>query len=345
MEKKNRYDALDGLRTYAILGIVLMHVLSNGGYQIDGFVFQKLIPACTNLVFLFMMVSGFGMCCGYFDKIVNQKISVEEFYSKRYLKIWPFFALICLLDFVMSPSLTALYEIFANLTLCFGLLPNAQITVIGVGWTLGVIFVFYMLFPFFCYLLNNKGRAWKVFGIALIFNILCEVYFFDSNHMLEGFSINSRTNIVYSAVYFIVGGLIFLYRDAVADFVKKYKLIIWFMCIGATVGYFVAGTCTITILLLSALLLIYALGVTKRGVLVNPFTKFISSISFEIYLCHMVFYRLLDKIHFNHIVKNDLVDYLLTTTGAVVATVIFSVCVKWILNKIHIIYIAKKHKN
>lgn len=36
---------------------------------------------------------------------------------------------------------------FANLTLCQGLLLNANISVIGVSWTLAVIFVFYMLFP------------------------------------------------------------------------------------------------------------------------------------------------------------------------------------------------------
>ena len=51
-----------------------------------------------------MMVSGFGMCCGYYQKIVNQKISVEDFYKKRYIKIWPYFALLCALDFVISPS-------------------------------------------------------------------------------------------------------------------------------------------------------------------------------------------------------------------------------------------------
>ena len=33
-----------------------------------------------------MMVSGFGMCCGYYQKIVDQKISVEDFYKKRYIK-------------------------------------------------------------------------------------------------------------------------------------------------------------------------------------------------------------------------------------------------------------------
>ena len=52
--------------------------------------FEQLIPSFTNLVFLFMMVSGFGMCCGYYQKFKDQKISVGEFYAKRYSKIWPY---------------------------------------------------------------------------------------------------------------------------------------------------------------------------------------------------------------------------------------------------------------
>ena len=59
----------------------------SGKYELGGFVLGKLIPNFTNLVFLFMMVSGFGMCCGYYQKIIDRKISVEEFYSKRYIKI------------------------------------------------------------------------------------------------------------------------------------------------------------------------------------------------------------------------------------------------------------------
>ena len=43
------------------------------------FVFEQLIPSFTNLVFLFMMVSGFGMCCGHYQKILDRRISVEEF--------------------------------------------------------------------------------------------------------------------------------------------------------------------------------------------------------------------------------------------------------------------------
>ena len=84
---KERYEGIYGLKAFAIIGIALIHMLSNGKCEIEGFVFSQLIPSFTNLVFLFMMVSGFGMCCGYYQKIVDRRISIEEFYSKRYIKI------------------------------------------------------------------------------------------------------------------------------------------------------------------------------------------------------------------------------------------------------------------
>lgn len=200
-----------------------------------------------------MMVSGFGMSCGYYQKIIDRKISVEDFYKKRYIKIWPYFALLCALDFVISPSKESLFEVFANLTLCQGLLPNAKISVIGVSWTLAVIFVFYMLFPFFCFLIGNKKRAWGVAVAALVFNWLC------SNYFNAG-----RTNIVYDAVYFIAGGLIFLYRKELAEFASKHKVIAGAILLIATVAYFAVDGNTLTMLFFCVAALIYTLG-CKRG--------------------------------------------------------------------------------
>ena len=264
--KADRYEGIDGLKAYAIIGIALMHVLANGEYRIGGFVFERLIPSFTNLVFLFMMVSGFGMCCGYYQKIVDQKISVEDFYKKRYIKIWPYFALLCALDFVISPSKESLFEVIANLTLCQGLLPNAKISVIGVSWTLAVIFVFYMLFPFFCFLIGNKKRAWGVAVVALVFNLLCGTYFFDGNHIVDAFSVGftPRLNIVYDAIYFIAGGSIFLYREELAEFAAKYKVIAGAVLLIATVAYFALGGSTLTMLFFCVAALVYTLG-CKRG--------------------------------------------------------------------------------
>ena len=54
VDNRTRYEGIDGLKAYAIIGIALMHVLANGEYGIGGFVFERLIPSFTNLVFLFI---------------------------------------------------------------------------------------------------------------------------------------------------------------------------------------------------------------------------------------------------------------------------------------------------
>lgn len=201
-----------------------------------------------------MMVSGFVLCCGYYQKIVDQKIRVDDFYKRRYIKIWPFFAFLCTLDFVVSHSKESLYEVFANLTLCQGLLPNAKISVIGVSWTLAVIFVF---FSFFCFLIGNKKRAWGVIAVALVFNYVCSIYYFDANHILGG---SSRINIVYDAVYFIVGGLIFLYRKELTEFTSKYKVVAVTILLITTVAYFALGCLILTIMFFCVAALVCFLG-------------------------------------------------------------------------------------
>lgn len=255
MGERKRYDAIDGLRAFSAIGIVLMHVLVNGQYHIGGFVFGKLIPSFTNLVFLFMLISSFAMCCGYYDKVIHNQVSVEYFYKKRYKRIWPYFAVLCLIDLCISPSLDSLYEVFANLTLCFGLLPNANIEVIGVGWFLGLIFVFYLIFPFFCFLLEDKQRAWFAITVSFILNLLCENYFSQAG----------RTNIIYSFVYFMAGGLIFLYREELEIIVNKFRLGMLVLCLVAICTYFMIGSTTLVMVVLYSLILIYSIGVEKEA--------------------------------------------------------------------------------
>lgn len=318
---KKHYEAIDGLRAFSAIGIVLMHVLGNGSYGLNGFIFEKLIPSFTNLVFLFMIISGFAMCCGYYYKIINNKITVQEFYSKRYVKIWPFFALLCILDLIIEPSLNSVYEVFANLTLCFGLLPNANISVIGVGWFLGLVFVFYLVFPFFCYLISDKRRAWFSFFIALMFNMLCKIYFNAD-----------RTNFIYSAVFFFAGGLIYIYRNELAKIADKYR---WIVLIGIVIlisGYYLMGSFVPLMLLLFSMLLIYALGINKIGILKNPVTKFLSGISMEIYLCHMVVFRVIEKVGFTHLFKSDVLSYIITAIGTIIGAVSFAIVVKEVFN-------------
>ena len=37
-----------------------------------------------------MMVSAFGMCCGYYEKFKSGKVNLEKFYIRRFEKNLPF---------------------------------------------------------------------------------------------------------------------------------------------------------------------------------------------------------------------------------------------------------------
>ena len=243
---KEHYGAIDALRTVACIGIMMMHLRANNEYEIGGYFYNTVIPSFTNFVFLFMTVSAFGMCCGYYEKVKNQQISLSDFYAKRFKKILPFFGILVLIDVVLSPSRGALYEAFADLTLLFGFLPNAgNISVIGVGWFLGLVFVFYLCFPFFCVLLETKRRAWLAFVVSLLYNFACATYFEVG-----------RSNILYSACFFLAGGLIYLYRHELA------KLKLWLAVVlvaAAVILYYLMGGYAMNCLLVSVTLLICAI--------------------------------------------------------------------------------------
>ena len=320
--KSSRFDSIDGLRMIACIGIVLMHVLSNMKNIDLGSIPNSIIGQFTNFVFLFMVISSFGMCCGYFNKIKNNEISPENFYSKRIKKILPFFLFLVLVDIIIEHSFEAIIEGFADSTLLFGLLQK-NITVIGVGWFLGLVFIFYLMFPYFTYLFSNKKRAWFTIIIALLMS-LSSIYYFKVG----------RSNMFYSFIYFCIGGMIYLYKDYIINFFKNNRLIGILLIITSTFLYFILPLeneylCLIRNIILSISLLCYAISYSSI-ILNNKITRFIGNISFEIYLCHMVIFRIVEKLKvadlFNNIWLSYILTFVLVFCGSILMALIFKKC-------------------
>lgn len=136
------YQGLDALRVFSAIAILMMHVKANSSYQISGFVYSRLIPSFADLVFLFMAISPFFLCNGYYYKVIKNQFSAISFYKNRYGKILTFFLILIIIDLLHEHSLPALIESITNITCLYGLLPNcSSITVIVVGWFIGVAFV------------------------------------------------------------------------------------------------------------------------------------------------------------------------------------------------------------
>lgn len=318
-----RYQSLDGLRAVAAIGIVMMHVMSNLSVKLTIEPLHSIINSFTNFTFLFMIVSAFGMCCGYYEKFKQGNINLNSFYKKRYIRILPFFALLVLIDLAINPSVSELYECFANLTLAFGLLPNAGISVIGVGWFLGVVFVFYMIFPFFVFLMDNKRRAWFVLVVAVLLHFLAIGYFSRPELMVSPVG---KWNIVYSFPFFVAGGLIFLYRQSVQNVLNYTKWLPLLLLSLAIVGYYALPSIhLLSELLLFSVAVLYAISrLEKKGVLNNSVMTFISNISMEIYLCHILFFRAVEMLHLEKYVENGYILFVLSFLMTFVGALVFS---------------------
>lgn len=363
------YGSIDGLRAISALGIVVMHVSANSPFEYGGnsagmnFVLNTVIPQFNWFVFLFMVISGFGMCCGYYEGILDNTVSISDFYKKRYNKVWPFWAFLVLIDIIITHSFTSLYEAFADLTLTFALLPNAKISVIGVGWTLGVIFLFYMLFPFFCFLIRTKKSAWISLILAIIYNFVCVKYFFDKEHVLEGFS--PKNNIIFCAMFFLSGGLIYLYRDILQERAKDkkiWKIGITIAAIGSIIVFWLNPWNRLFgensqlkefvihqwYLITFSIILIWAICCDNK-ILNNKVTIFLSSISMEIYLSHMVVFRVLEKVGLVKLLMRDgkmgNLEYMFLSLITVGGAVIFSVIVQVIIKKYILIKKGRECEN
>lgn len=109
-----------------------------------------------------------------------------------------------------------IWEAFSDLTLMFGFLPCGDIQVVGIGWTLGVIFGFYILFPFVVYMLWTHKRAWIFFVLSFGLHIFCNAYFLNDGKAVDA-------NTLRWLCYFLAGGLIYLYREQLEKFCETLK--------------------------------------------------------------------------------------------------------------------------
>lgn len=328
MKKTLKYKSLDGLRSVSCIGIVLMHVLTNISYDLKSFTLTNIIQSFTQFVYLFMIISSFSMCCGYYEKIKNNKITLEEFYINRIKKIIPFFTILVIIETLYHHSLTSFIEGFANITMFFGFLPK-ELSVAGVGWFLGLIFIFYMIFPFFVFLFSNKKRAFIVTIISFIMNFISVLYFNIK-----------RSNMFYSFVYFCIGGLIYLYKDQIVSNIRKRKLMYFLLILTTIVCYYVIPQnkyiFNTEMIIIFGLLTCYSISIDSK-ILNNKFMEFVSKLSMEIYLSHMFIFRLIEKLNLTKITNNNYISYIITCCLVFGCSIIFSKIMNNVLEKIKII--------
>ncbi len=330
-----RYRNIDGLRAIAALCIMAMHVWTRGGYgvpwELPRFVqrmtLRYLNGAFADFVLLFYMIAAFSLSCGYYARIKQGEITLDAYYRRRYTRILPPLALLVGVDLIVSVisarALTGrtLAEAFTNLTLLFGFYPQGGMEIAGVGWTLGVIFGFYILFPFMVFLFWNRRRGWISLAVLCVVNVTA-LYFFERAG--GGYT---ETNVMRWLCYFGVGMLLYLYREALARLLaRRLWLTIPMMLLGFLVmllpieggGYWWNQARSTMDFIGFAMVMIAALG-ADIPLLAGRVAHYLGTRGLEIYLFHIVVLRVWRMTGVMHLfgsgIPSFLLSYLLTLGG------------------------------
>lgn len=318
MSEVKKYRNIDALRSFGCLAIIAWHVKANTNFNGGGggVLTERIIPSFDYLVYLFMIISGFGMCNGYYQKLKDGNYDLNKFYSRRYKKTVPFFSILIIVNCILEFNRENIFEGLMEITMLFGFLPNNSLSVIGVAWTLGAIFAFYIIFPFVVFLLNDKRKGIISLIVTLGITYMCQSYFMTEKFVTSNFTM--RHSFLFCLPYFLSGGLIYLYRNELSATVNLHKRAVLLGCVILAVGYLlspdeIGGFDMIvpkTLILYSAMVCA-VLGEQNKW-LSNRFTKFISEISMEMYLAHMVVFRVVEKLHIEKVCDDAILRYVIT---------------------------------
>ena len=176
-EEKNgegRFEAIDALRGIGALAVALMHVYYMLGVSQDAPFLNVIMQHLGAGVQLFFIVSAFTLCLTHEHKAENRVVSY--FLIKRYFRIAPLFYLCVITTYVvLKIKGIEVYHytpvsVFTNAAFVFNLIPSVDValSLTGAGWTIGVEFLFYFLFPAFVLLLRRPMWLGITFGVSLI---------------------------------------------------------------------------------------------------------------------------------------------------------------------------------
>lgn len=212
-----------------------------------------------------------------------------------------------------------------------------------------MIFGFYILFPFFVFLIWNKKRAWFSLVLLTAVSYVCSVYF-----TVDGAGVEA--NVFRWLCFFIAGGLIYLYRGQIRGWYEKLGsplgtmigLLLVLVALIFTQVFRVSETNGLTVLVGTlqrligySLVVIGALGVDTK-IWCNPVSKFISGVSLEIYITHMLIFRVIEKMGLTTIAGENVISYIIACIGTIGGALVFATVYQYVEGIIKMK--AEKHK-
>lgn len=307
-KKTEHFKALDGLRGFAVLFVLLSHSSNMNIFVHDYLNFQKIGKIG---VYLFFVLSAYLLDRQIAVAFLNNKSSKDfwkNYFLRRFLRIYPLF----LIALITHGILTFLG--FWTVIDSIKDIPTHMLLLKGesVFWSIPVEFKYYFISPIIIWF-GHKYLKWNKLKLLVMFMVIIATTIVIEWH----FKLSLISTIRFFPI-FIVGTLISIYELLYKDHILKYTQPWFFNSIGIIALALIIFTipfyfkiifdininfhsplfyfpyaCTWGVLLLSAK---YGNGLIRKIFEIKPL-RFIGAISFSMYLFHIPFLNFVSKIN------------------------------------------------
>jgi peptidoglycan/LPS O-acetylase OafA/YrhL len=310
-----KYEFIDALRGYAILGVLMVHSAQFVG---PSHAFLRSVMAQGSLgVQLFYIASALTLCLSWRFRSAQEGHPTRDFYIRRFFRIAPMFYLAIVLYVLLNgfaPSYWAPNGIkwwFVVLTACFmhGFNPETIDSVVPGGWSIAVEMSFYAVFPLLMTYIKSIKSAlvflalslmiWQV-SLPIYHQIYANHYPADQQYLVSSFLFQ---NFFGQLPVFAIGILAcFIFENKAA---LKRRVIILdaafaLLCVVQLIALRTRWTTLFMAhyIVFSGVFALFALNLAlfPVKVLVNRFIALIGEISFSMYLVHVAVIYLLASI-------------------------------------------------
>jgi len=187
MPSRQYFPALDSLRFFASLNIVLLHLSSSSLLS-----YSKILPYFN--ASMFFLLSGFiySILFSYKSRMPKLKLFMKE----RFSRLYPLHIVCTLIIFAitlyrtsqLNDAIYAVKSLALHITLLWAFVPKLGHHLNQPSWALSVFFLCYLLTPAFSKFLNKQSKKilWLLFLSSWLISLLAVIYFKELPNVLRG---------------------------------------------------------------------------------------------------------------------------------------------------------------
>lgn len=341
-----RLDFLDALRCFAIIYVVVSHLIliPQPNLAIPSFIAPLLLNGGYAGVSLFFVLSAFSLCFSM-DSRLGEPKPITRFYLRRLFRIAPLFYLLLLIYWIRDAAVLGVIhpisEVLVNASLLFNLIPAHITGFVWASWTIGVMAILYLLFPLF-YRWTRSLSAAMILFIVSVFLSWGWSYFVLNYGEVIGYLSATDKNFALEVGFlrhlpvFACGMIVYrLYFDYLSKLKEQKRRMFGWACIILFIPFYaVLLTDKLQNMLwgLSILhgiclaLLVLGLGLKPFGFLINARTSSLGRTTYSMYLFHpLIIFSIIPVYRqIYNIVANELPGYLVSLLITLALTVVIS---------------------